>query len=92
MTILAANATLYRAASVQGASAYTGHAVMVERVFAAHGSLQPGRCLLLGSEAFHPDGRDNFGSGNRFIAAPIANGKAYVGTPNGGAVFGLITS
>ncbi len=48
---------------------------MAERVFAAHGSLHPGRCLFLGSEAFHPNGRDNFGSGNKFIAATIANGK-----------------
>ena len=35
------------------------------------------------------DGRDHFGNGNKFITPTIANGKVYVGTPNGVAVFGL---
>lgn len=35
-------------------------------------------------------GRDQFGSGNKFITPMIANGKVYVGTPNGVAVFGLL--
>ena len=33
--------------------------------------------------------RDHF-SGNKFITPMIANGKVYVGTPNGVAVFGLL--
>lgn len=33
-------------------------------------------------------GRDHFGNGNKFITPTIANGKVYVGTPNGVAVFG----
>ena len=33
--------------------------------------------------------RDQFGTGNKFITPTIANGKVYVGTPNGVAVFGL---
>jgi hypothetical protein len=35
-------------------------------------------------------GRDHFGVGNKFITPAIANGKVYVGTPTGVAVFGLL--
>ncbi|HUO96517.1 MAG TPA: hypothetical protein VMT92_09825 [Steroidobacteraceae bacterium] len=35
-------------------------------------------------------GRDHFGNGNKFITPTIANGKVYVGTPSGVAVFGLL--
>jgi hypothetical protein len=34
-------------------------------------------------------GRDQFGSGNKYMVPTIANGKVYVGTPNGVAAFGL---
>ena len=34
--------------------------------------------------------RDQFGVGNKFITPTIANGKVYVGTTNGVAVFGLL--
>jgi len=37
-----------------------------------------------------PDGRDQFGTGNKFITPTIANGKVYVGTTNGVGVFGLL--
>jgi hypothetical protein len=36
------------------------------------------------------NGRDNFGAGNKFMTPTIANGKVYVGTPTGVAVFGLL--
>jgi Immunoglobulin I-set domain len=36
------------------------------------------------------NGRDQFGAGNKFITPSIANGKVYVGTPTGVAVFGLL--
>jgi hypothetical protein len=36
-------------------------------------------------------GRDNFGVGNKFMVPTIANGKVYVGTPNGVAAFGLLS-
>ncbi|MEM5328163.1 PQQ-binding-like beta-propeller repeat protein [Paraburkholderia sp. JHI2823] len=36
--------------------------------------------------------RDQFGAGNKFITPMIANGKVYVGTQNGVAVFGLLGS
>jgi hypothetical protein len=36
------------------------------------------------------NGRDQFGSGNKFITPTIANGKVYVGTTNGVGVFGLL--
>ena len=35
-------------------------------------------------------GRDDFGAGNKFMVPTIANGKVYVGTPNGVAAFGLL--
>jgi len=34
--------------------------------------------------------RDQFGAGNKFVTPTIANGKVYVGTPNGVAAFGLL--
>jgi hypothetical protein len=34
--------------------------------------------------------RDQFGNGNKFITPMIVNGKVYVGTPSGVAVFGLL--
>jgi outer membrane protein assembly factor BamB len=34
--------------------------------------------------------RDQFGPGNKFITPMIVNGKVYVGTPTGVAVFGLL--
>ena len=36
------------------------------------------------------NGRDQFGSGNKFITPMIVNGKVFVGTPSGVAVFGLL--
>jgi hypothetical protein len=37
------------------------------------------------------NGRDSFGNGNKFITPMIVNGKVYVGTQNGVAVFGLLS-
>jgi hypothetical protein len=34
--------------------------------------------------------RDQFGPGNKFITPVVANGKVFVGTPTGVAVFGLL--
>jgi hypothetical protein len=34
--------------------------------------------------------RDAFGNGEKFITPVIANGKVFVGTPSGVAVFGLL--
>jgi outer membrane protein assembly factor BamB len=36
------------------------------------------------------NGRDHFGAGNKFITPVIADGKVFVGTQNGVAVFGLL--
>jgi hypothetical protein len=36
------------------------------------------------------NGRDQFGAGNKFVTPMIANGKVFVGTTNGVAVFGLL--
>ena len=37
-----------------------------------------------------PNGRDQFGAGNKFMTPTIVNGKVYVGTPNAVAVFGIL--
>lgn len=48
----------------------------------------------LGTELYNTNqaasGRDHFGAGNKFMTPTIANGKVYVGTPNGVAAFGLL--
>jgi outer membrane protein assembly factor BamB len=36
--------------------------------------------------------RDQFGAGNKFITPTVANGKVFVGTRNGVAVFGLLAT
>ena len=36
------------------------------------------------------NGRDSFGNGNKFITPLFVNGKVYVGTQNGVAIFGLL--
>jgi len=36
------------------------------------------------------NGRDHFGEGNKFIVPTVVNGKVYVGTTTGLAVFGLL--
>ena len=38
-----------------------------------------------------PSGRDSFGNGNKFISPLIVNGKVYIGTQTGVAIFGLLT-
>ena len=38
------------------------------------------------------NGRDAFGDGNKFITPLIVNGKVYVGTPTGVAIFGILTN
>jgi hypothetical protein len=47
----------------------------------------------LGQELYNSNqagARDQFGPGNKFITPMIVNGKVYVGTTNGVAVFGLL--
>ena len=34
--------------------------------------------------------RDSFGNGNKYITPMVVNGKVYVGTQTGVAVFGLL--
>jgi outer membrane protein assembly factor BamB len=48
----------------------------------------------LAKELYNSDqsasGRDHFGPGNKFITPVVVNGKVYVGTANGVAVFGML--
>ena len=39
-----------------------------------------------------PNGRDQFGPGNKFIVPTVAGGKVFVGTTNSVAVFGLLAA
>jgi hypothetical protein len=48
----------------------------------------------LGHELYNSNqaanGRDHFGAGNKYITPTVADGKVFVGTPNGVAVFGRL--
>lgn len=57
-------------------------------VLYAYDATNLGHVLYNSSQA--ANNRDQFGAGNKFITPMIANGKVYVGTQNGVAVFGLI--
>jgi hypothetical protein len=57
-------------------------------VLRAYDSTNLARELYNSSQA--PNGRDKFGNGNKFICPMIVNGKVYVGTQTGVAIFGLI--
>jgi len=57
-------------------------------VLHAYDALDLSRELYNSNQA--ASGRDTFGPGNKFIAPIIANGRVYVGTTAGVAVFGLL--
>ncbi len=57
-------------------------------VLHAYDATNLGRELYNSTQA--ANGRDSFGSGNKFITPTIVNGRVYVGTPTGVAVFGLL--
>ncbi len=56
-------------------------------VLYAFDAANPTRELYDSSQA---GSRDQFGAGNKFIAPMVADGKVFVGTTNGVAVFGLL--
>jgi hypothetical protein len=59
----------------------------------AVGALHAYNAANLGQELYNSNQsgtRDTFGAGNKFITPMIANGRVYVGTTNGVAVFGLL--
>jgi hypothetical protein len=58
-------------------------------VLHAYDATNLGRELYNSQQA--PNGRDSIGNGNKFITPLIVNGKVYVGTPAGVAVFGLLS-
>jgi hypothetical protein len=57
-------------------------------VLHAYDATNLGRELYNSQQA--ANGRDSFGNGNKFITPLVVNGKVYVGTPTGVAVFGLL--
>ena len=58
-------------------------------VFHAYDARDVSRELYNSNQA--ASGRDLFGPGNKFITPTIANGRVYVGTANGVAVFGSLS-
>lgn len=46
--------------------------------------------ILYHSDDANLNGRDNFGAGNKFVTPVVADGKVFIGTTNGVAVFGLL--
>ena len=42
------------------------------------------------SSATAPNGRDQYGAGNKFIVPVVADGHVFVGATNGVAVYGLL--
>ena len=54
----------------------------------------PTRRANLATELYNsnqaPNGRDQFGAGNKYIAPVVADGKVFVATTNSVAVFGLL--
>jgi len=66
----------------------------VESNLASPGVLHAFDAANLGHELYNSNqaagGRDSFGNGNKFITPLVVNGKVYVGTQTGVAVFGLL--
>jgi hypothetical protein len=88
------NAFPYPGATPSISANGTGNAVMwaVENsstaVLHAYDAANLANELYNSSQA--PGSRDQFGAGNKFITPMIVNGKVYVGTASGVAVFGLL--
>src|SRR6185312_6366488 len=55
----------------------------------AYDAADLGRELYNSNQA--PGGRDQFGTGNKFITPTVADGKVFVGTTNSVGVFGLLS-
>ncbi len=66
----------------------------VESATNAPGVLHAYDATNLGHELYNSsqaaNGRDGFGTGNKFITPVVVNGSVFVGTTNGMAVFGLL--
>ena len=66
----------------------------VESATGAAGVLHAYDAANVGHELYNssqaPNGRDSFGTDNKFITPVVANGDVFVGTTNGVAVFGLL--
>ena len=58
-------------------------------VLHAYDAADLGRELYNSNQA--PGGRDQFGTGNKFITPTVADGKVFVGTTNSVGVFGLLS-
>jgi hypothetical protein len=90
-----ANAFPYPGASPSISANGTSNAILwaVENVASAavlHAYLATNLSTELYNSNQATQNRDNFGPGNKFMTPTIANGKVYVGTPNGVAAFGLL--
>lgn len=81
--------------SVSANGTQNGIVWAVESATSAAGVLHAYDATNLGRELYNSrqaaNGRDGFGTGNKFITPVVAGGRVFVGTPNGVAVFGLLT-
>jgi hypothetical protein len=81
--------------AVSANGAQNGIVWAVESNVGAPGVLHAYDPANLGQEYYNSNqassGRDSFGSGNKFIAPLIVNGKVYIGTQTGVAIFGLLS-
>lgn len=80
--------------SVSANGTQNGIVWALESSMAAPGVLHAYDAANLSHELYNSgqaaNGRDSFGNGNKFITPLIVNGKVYVGTQTGVAVFGLL--
>ena len=81
--------------AVSASGSQNGIVWAVESNVGAPGVLHAYDPANLGHEYYNSNqassGRDSFGSGNKFIAPLIVNGKVYIGTQTGVAIFGLLS-
>ncbi len=80
--------------SVSANGTQNGIVWALESATNAPGVLHAYDATNLGHELYNSNqaanGRDGFGTGNKFITPMVANGSVFVGTTNGVAVFGLL--
>jgi hypothetical protein len=87
------NSFVYPGATPSISANGTGNAILWAVENASTAVLHAYNATNLSQELYNSNqagSRDHFGTGNKFITPMIVNGKVYVGTTNGVAVFGLL--
>jgi outer membrane protein assembly factor BamB len=93
-TAASANSFAYPGTSPVISANGTGNAIVWAHENSDPGVLHAYEAGNLGHELYNssqaPNGRDQFGPGNKFITPAVADGRVFVGTQSGVAVFGLL--